>query len=207
MRVKKRFLDRVYETDGSDEVRALYATWSESYDAEVAESGYATPRRCAQALARCVQDRAAPVLDIGCGTGLSGVAFRAVGLSTIDGSDFSAEMLAEARAKGIYRDLIRADLNDPLPFAAGDYAHAAAVGVFSPDHAPPETIDAVMNLLPPGGCFVFSLNDHALQDRGYHVRLREWTDCGSALVEVKEYGPHLPKIGLKAMVYVLRKRG
>lgn len=201
----RSFLDEVYGIDGPEATRALYGDWSDSYDSEVAETGYATPERCARALADCVDDPAAPLLDIGCGTGLSGQAFRAAGFTAIDGSDFSPEMLEKARAKRVYRALIPADLNDPLPFAPGRYANAAAVGVFSPAHAPPETIDAVMRLLPPGGCFVFSLNDHTMADPGYAARIDHWTGSGAASEAHRSYGAHLPKRGIKATVCVLRR--
>lgn len=202
---RKQFLDQVYDLDGPDETRALYDAWSESYDAEVAASGYVTPNRCAKALARCSADRDLPLLDIGCGTGLSGAAFRLAGFEEIDGTDLSAEMLEQARAKGVYRDLIQTEPDNPLPMEPGAYANIAAVGVFSPGHGPPNLIDAAIDHLPSGGCFVFSLNDHALQDPGYQARINEQVDCGVAWVEVKDYGAHLPAIGLKSLVYALRK--
>jgi len=203
--LKKPFLDRVYDLEGPDETRALYDAWSESYDAEVEARGYVTPRRCAEALSRCVEDARAPLLDVGCGTGLSGAAFRLAGFEVIDGTDISPEMLEQARAKGVYRNLIRTTVEDPLPVEPGTYANIAAVGVFSPAHGPPDLIDAAVEHLPPGGCFVFSLNDHALQDPSYQARINEQVDCGVAYVEVKQYGAHLPGIGLKSLVYTLRK--
>ncbi|MDH3453013.1 MAG: methyltransferase domain-containing protein, partial [Gammaproteobacteria bacterium] len=91
-------------------------------------NGYVTPGRCAQALADLAPDKSAPLLDLGCGTGLSGEALRAAGFATLDGTDFSEEMLTLARAKpGLYRNLILGDLNNPLPGAPGDYANVAAV--------------------------------------------------------------------------------
>ncbi len=73
----EKFLDKVYDAKGTDETRALYDDWAASYDAEIAENGYATPRRCAEALAGFATDPSLPVLDFGCGTGLSGLALRA----------------------------------------------------------------------------------------------------------------------------------
>ena len=203
----KKFLDGAYDLDGPDETRALYADWAASYDAEIAANGYATPRRCAEALAAIAEDRSAPVLDIGCGTGLSGLALRAAGFATIDGSDVSAEMLEGARARtDIYRSLRQVTLEDPFPFAPGTYQHITAVGVFSPGHAPPETLDAVLDLLPAGGCFCFSLNDHALADPAYPKKIDAVTEAGTADLVFREHGPHLPGRGLEADVCVLKKR-
>lgn len=203
MTTVKTFLDNAYGVETPEDVKALYQDWSKSYDAEVTENGYASPRRAAEALAGVTEDRAMPVLDLGCGTGISGEALRAVGFGTIDGSDFSEPMLEAARAKGLYRTLIPADVAEPLPFADGAYGAIAAVGVFSPAHAPPETIDAVMAKLSPGGLFVFSINDHALEDPAYEGRINEQVDCGRARVLFREYGDHLPKIGLGSLIYVL----
>ncbi len=203
--VEKKFLDSVYELESGEKTREFYDDWSRTYDEEVSENGYATPARIAAALAKFAPDKAAPVLDLGCGTGISGMAVHAEGFTTIDGSDFSAEMLAEAREKGVYRDLIQADIARPMPFEAGAYPVITAVGVFSPGHAGPETIDAVMAKLPRKGLFAFSLNDHAIENPGYEGRMMDHLDCGAASLLFKEHGPHLPKIGLNAGVYVMRK--
>jgi len=201
----KRFLDDVYELDGAEATKSLYEDWAAHYDAEVAENGYASPRRCAEALAEHAPDNSAPVLDLGCGTGLSGVAFRAAGFETLDGSDFSQKMLDAAESKGVYRKLILGDLNDPLPGEEGEYAHIAAVGVFSPSHAPASMIYEVMKRLPPEGLFVFTLNDHALEDPEYEGAVREVVDGGWARLMFREHGEHMPKIDLRSVVYVLQR--
>ncbi|MEM8787911.1 MAG: methyltransferase domain-containing protein [Pseudomonadota bacterium] len=201
----RKFLDTVYDLDGAETTRAFYDAWSDSYDREVADNGYATPGRIADALLRFQTDRNAPVLDLGCGTGISGAALRAAGFSVLDGSDFSAEMLALARAKGIYRKLMQADMTDPMPFADAAYATIAAVGVLNPGHAPAAVLDDMIGKLPPGGVSVFSLNDHALADPSYEGRMNEHLDAGSAVLLFREHGAHLPKIDLESSVYVLRK--
>ena len=200
------FPDDVYELQDSAATRALYRDWAESYDADLVANGYASPARCAQALARFVEDRSAPLLDIGCGTGLSGEAFAETGFTIIDGADFSDEMLQVAARKTVYRALLKGDAARPLPVEPGAYANLAAVGVFSPAHAPPELIDQALALLPAGGCFVFTLNEHALAEKVYEGRLREVIDCGAAELLFKQHGPHLPGQSLEATVYVLQRR-
>lgn len=201
----KDYLDSAYAVEDAESTRNLYKDWAATYDDEVRANGYVTPTRCARALADLAGDKRAPLLDLGCGTGLSGEAFKAAGFETVDGTDFSQEMLACARAKGVYRNLIPGDLHNPLPASPGDYAHIAAVGVFSPSHAPAEMIDQVMALLPPAGCFVFSLNDHALRDPSYEERIGALTEAATADVAFREYGDHLPARGIQAVVCVLRK--
>ena len=203
---ESRFLAQAYDLQDPDKTRAFYDEWARSYDEELRAQGYVSPARTAAAMATAVSDLHAPLLDLGCGTGLSGEALRDAGFMVIDGSDFSPEMLAAAEAKGIYRKLTKGDLNAPIPAKPGDYANATAIGVFSPGHAPPEMIEAVVALLPKGGCFGFSLNDHALAEEAYEQRIGELKDSGKVEVAFDEYGDHLPGIGLKARIYVLRKR-
>lgn len=197
-------LQDAYHLNGPEDARHLYRDWARDYDEELRANGYATPARAAEALAGFVEDRTAPVLDIACGTGLSGEALKAAGFTTVDGLDFTPEMLEVARAKGVYRKLIEGDAADP-PVEPGAYANAVAVGALSPGHAPPETLDAALALLPSGGHLAVSLNDHALKEGGYEGRLCDLIDSGAAMLLFKEQGPHLPGIDLEAVIYVLRK--
>lgn len=202
---QKTHLNNVYALDTSEKTQRFYDDWSATYDAEVAENGYVTPARAAVALADHLGDLSDPLMDLGCGTGVSGAAFRDAGFSTIDGTDFSPQMLEKARAKGVYRTLSQGDLSDPMPFGDGAYSLVAAIGVLNPGHAPPELFDQVMAKLPSGGLFAFSLNDHALADPSYEARLNDHVDCGYATLLFREYGEHLPKIDLKSNVYIVSK--
>ncbi len=197
----EKYLHKVYSVDSPEANRKLYADWSASYDAEVTENGYATPRRVAEALAQFA-DRTAPALDLGCGTGLSGVALRAAGFDTIDGIDITPEMIAQAEAKGAYRSLTAMAPGLPIP---GGYATIAAIGVIGAGAAPADTFDHVMRALPNGGHFGLSFNDHALADRTFEGKVSEWVDCSAARLLFREYGDHLPGIDLRSMVYVLQK--
>ena len=203
---ERKFLDTAYGLDDLEQTRTFYDDWAATYDAEIGENGYATPRRCAQALAAAAADLEAPILDLGCGTGLSGVALRAAGFSAVDGAEPSAEMRARAEQRGVYRALHPIEPEDPLPFAAGAYAHVVAAGVISPGHAPPETVDKALAILPTGGCLVFSLNDHALAEVEYPAKADQVVTEGRAELVHKEHGLHLPGIGLEATIYLLRKR-
>ena len=61
------------------------------------------------------------ILDFGCGTGLVGKELFKHGCKKIDGIDCSAEMLKQAKAKGIYSDMYHvtlglSDYMESLPF-------------------------------------------------------------------------------------------
>ena len=200
------FLDEIYHQTEQGETVEIYAKWAETYEAELAKNGYVTPGRCAEALASIDPSHAGPVIDLGCGTGLGGLALRSAGFELIDGVDFSPEMLILAAQHGCYRHLAQADLSGPIEAPENCYAHAVAVGVISPGHAPAETISHALALLAPGGALVFSLNDHALADSRFEAHINEVVDGCWADVVFKEYGPHIPARELNAMVYGLRKR-
>lgn len=201
----EKFLNKVYEARGFAETRALYDAWSASYEDEVAEHGYATPGRCAQALANSLSDLDVPILDFGCGTGLSGDALKAVGFTTIDGVDLSSDMLKEAKAKGIYRNLRQVEAGEPPVRSGETYDAIAVIGVIGSGAAPLDTFDMLMNVLAPGGKLVLSFNDHTLEDPSYEGRISEWTDTGAARLLFREHGPHLPGIDLQSTVYVIEK--
>ena len=198
------FLDKTYKTTGAAAMRELYDDWAGSYEAEVAENGYVTPTRIAKSLGAAHSDKTTPILDYGCGTGMSGEAFAAVGFTTIDGMDPSEGMLAECRSKELYRDLIQLDLDRPLPITQDQYQIIMAVGVISTGAGPASLMDTLVGLLPTGGLFGLTLNDHALADPDYPTGIDRLKAQGHEVI-TEEYGPHLPGIGLKSMVYLFRK--
>jgi predicted TPR repeat methyltransferase len=200
-----KFFDRVYRTTEQGAVEDLYDDWAETYDAELTESGYAAPGRCAAALAAQLPARDAPILDFACGTGLSGSALAAQGFTTIDGVDLSEAMLNVARKRGVYRNLVKADPDQPPSAAPGDYAAIAAVGAISPGAAPATFFDALLSCLAPGGLVVLSYNDHALADPEYASRLERALDDGIVRERFREHADHIVKLGSKSTVYVLEK--
>jgi predicted TPR repeat methyltransferase len=109
------------------------------------------------------------VLDLGCGTGLSGAALRSY-CDWLVGVDISPGMVSEARAKGLYDRLAVSDLLEFLASEVGAQNHlvlAADVFVYCSDIAP--IAAGVARVLAPGGLFAFSVETH---DRP-GVRLQE----------------------------------
>ena len=198
------YLDKIYSADRAD-LRPFYAQWAQSYDQEVGENGYVTPLRIAEALARHVKDLSIPILDYGCGTGVSGQAFQEVGFLTIDGVDISAEMLEVAAKKKIYRHLeVFAPETGPN-VKLGAYQIIAAVGVIGAGAAPLAILDKMMALLAPKGLLVFSFNDHTLEDPAYDGLVEDYVNQGQAVLHLKEYGDHLPKQKINSNIYILEK--
>ena len=198
----KDFLETAYAERDVHETQSMYNAWSKSYEADMGGNGYATPARSAAGLAEFATDLSLPLLDFGCGTGLAGQAFKDAGFSVIDGTDLSPEMIAQAEAKQVYRNLQTLDAEAPIP---QDYPLMAAVGVIGAGAAPLSMLGSLLHALTSGGLLVFSFNDHALADPQSVAHLNEWLDCGAARLLFAEHGEHLPAQGIESTVYVVEK--
>lgn len=205
-----RFLNIAYEARTTDETRDLYDRWAETYDTElVDENDYAQPQRSAEMLARYLQDRDAEILDVGCGTGLSGAALAAAGYRTIDGCDLSPGMLAKARETGHYRRLFEADLNGSA-FDAGDagdgaYDAAVAVGVFTFSHVQPDALDHILRVLAPGAPLVIAINEHFYDEGAMTGKLAALAAAGRIDPLAEEHGAHIRGTGVTGWVIAVRK--
>ena len=200
----KNFKD-VYDLNSPQDTQEHYRKWASSYDDDVGENGYVTPTRVAEALWSKMPDADVPILDYGCGTGLSGLALSKVGYNVIDGMDPTPEMLKGAEDKGVYRHVKDFDITDPNPLMQGAYSAITAIGVIGTGAAPPGTFDLLMNALPKGGFLAFSFNNLTLADPSYTTRLSDWLDMGHARLLFRENGPHLHGMDMKSDVYVLEK--
>lgn len=104
--------------------------------------------------------RLGSALDLGCGTGLSGAAFRPF-CDWLVGVDVSPGMIDVARGKGLYDKLVAAELMEFLGPEAGASHHlvlAADVFVYCSDLAP--IAKAATRVLAPVGLFAFTVETH-----------------------------------------------
>lgn len=200
----REYLQRVYDLKTQDETDAYYSEWAATYDEEVTRQGYRSPQRCAEALAQFAP-LDVPVLDVGCGTGISGAALAAVGFTDVSGQDVNADMLDRARAGGIYRELWITDLDDPFPFEPGTYGAIAAIGVIGIGAAPSSLLGEALDALAPGGHLVFSYNERVLAVPEYIQVIDDAIASGTAVQIFSERGPHFEGLGSSSDVYVLRR--
>lgn len=153
-------------------VRRLFDQHAPDFDEALVERlDYCAPELLLQAVQTVAgtPPRLGSVLDLGCGTGLGGAAFRPY-CDWLVGVDISPGMVEQARAKGLYDRLMVADLLEFLATEAGAQHHlalAADVFVYCSDLAP--IAAAVAGVLAPGGLFAFTVETHDIQG----VRLQE----------------------------------
>lgn len=165
-------LDKVYTAKTHEELMDAYKDWAENYEADtVGEFGYVAPLATAQALDRFLDDTSARILDAGCGTGLVGQALKALGYGSMDGLDYSREMLDQAAKKGVYQDLMQADLSKPLDIEDNAYDAVTCCGTFTYGHVDAAGFDELVRVTRPGGFICFTIRDGAYQDMGYRDRM------------------------------------
>src|SRR5580765_3646382 len=93
-------------------VEKVFDAYADTFDSHLVTTlGYRGPALLRQLVIDLTgrDDPAFDTLDVGCGTGLSGVAFRSLS-RRLEGIDQSEGMLARARARGVYDYLERGDL-------------------------------------------------------------------------------------------------
>jgi SAM-dependent methyltransferase len=171
-------LEQVYAATTRQELADAYAAWAASYDRETAELGYCLPFLIPGWLARHLPAGAGPVLDAGCGTGLTGPCLKALGYDRVEGLDMSPDMLAVAASRNAYAGLTRGILGEPLPWADGHFAAFVSAGVFTAGHAPASGLHELVRITRPGGFAVFTVRDVLLDRAGFRAMFDELNTAG-----------------------------
>ena len=182
------------QTDSSpDHVRQLYDEWADSYDKNLRDWGYEAPALSARyAFSHAAPD--AVVLDVGCGTGLSGAELNQAGFSTIDGVDFSADSVMKAAARGVYRQVSTIDLLQlPTGLPTAGYSALVCVGVLSYLSDTEATCREFCRLTQPGAPIVMTQRSDLFEERNMQAALDAITNDGLwQQIEVTGDKPYLP---------------
>jgi predicted TPR repeat methyltransferase len=160
-------LGSVYASGSHDDTAKAYADWAATYDSETAALGYALPFQILSWVTRYVPAGDGPLLDAGCGTGLSGPTLKVLGYDAIEGLDLSADMLAIAGSRGAYGKLTQAAIGDPLPWPDGHFRAFFSTGVFTISHAPASGLHELARITRKGGHAIFTVRDQVLETGGF----------------------------------------
>jgi predicted TPR repeat methyltransferase len=135
-------------------IRTLFDQYAERFDADlVGTLKYQAPVLVAALLERCgVAEESADILDLGCGTGLSGGALKPFA-RTLDGVDLSPGMVAKARARGIYDALAVGEAKAFLTGSGKSWDVIAAVDMLNYIGDLTPIFRAAASRLRPGGLF------------------------------------------------------
>ncbi len=149
-------------------VRRLFDQYAPRYDTALTERlAYRGPALLHDAVAAVMRAAGRPMrfgamLDLGCGTGLGGAAFRPY-VDWLVGVDLSPAMIEQAKPKGLYDRLTVGDLTSVLADEASDNGTyhlilAADVFVYVNDLEP--IIAGVARVLAPDGLFACTVETH-----------------------------------------------
>lgn len=140
-------------------VADFFDRFAAAFDDKVAgHLRYAGPEVAADMLAGWLPaDASLVVVDLGCGTGLSGRVVKAAS-RRLTGVDLSAGMLARARALGIYDELLQEDVTaHARSLAPGTIDLVLALDVFIYVGALDRLLPAIASALAPKGRVIFSV--------------------------------------------------
>ena len=171
-------------------VENFFDDYAEGFEKSLVDGlGYDSPRQLLACFASCCQARHitgqyAQGLDLGCGTGLGGVAFKeSVGI--LHGVDLSANMLLQAAGKSCYTALHQDSIAHYLLTTEETYDLFLATDVFIYVGALETIFSALRGIARPQALFCFSTEalatpGYQLQSTGRFAYSREYIDHTAA---------------------------
>ncbi len=156
-----------------DYLAAVFDGYAGRFEQHLIGLGYRGPLVIRDALVAQLEEAGGSlgeVLDLGCGTGLVGVLISDLPMAGIMGVDISEKMIAQARDKRIYEELIVADIPAYLAGTQRQWDSVIAGDVFCYFGALGETFAAVSRKMRAGGVFVLTLEqDEGAGGRGWRL--------------------------------------
>ncbi|MFN4311243.1 MAG: methyltransferase domain-containing protein [Ferrovibrio sp.] len=143
----------------NDYITFLFNGYAANFDQHLTSLQYQGPQMLAELIKRAgwAADGTRHIIDIGCGTGLSGMPLRAYA-GRLEGADLSASMLEQALKRGIYNHLWHGEAHAVLrrlPAGSYDAVVAADTLVYIGDVA--EFFRLAHAALRPGGDLLFTV--------------------------------------------------
>lgn len=154
-------------------IRHFFDGYSEGFEKSLVDDlGYDTPRRLCKFLAHYTQAKGIKTvydqgLDMGCGTGLGGIAFKKM-VAILHGVDLSANMLSKAAEKNCYASLYQDSLSCYLQATINSYDFFLATDVFIYVGALGDIFTTLQALARPQALFCFSTE--TLESTGYQLQ-------------------------------------
>jgi predicted TPR repeat methyltransferase len=152
-------------------VTATFDSFSDTFDEVLAGLDYRAPALVSDVVKSAAGSGAGwgSILDAGCGTGLCGPLLRSFATS-LTGVDLSPRMLAHARGRGVYDELVEAELEDYLRDHQGVFDVVASADTLCYFGDLRSVLVAAEGALRAGGLFVFTV-EQAEQEppNGYRI--------------------------------------
>lgn len=177
---KKITLSEAYTVETPDDNIQLYKNWADTYDDDfIAAKGYVGFLNVANFFLRQENRPDGPVLDVGCGTGVVGIALRDGGIAVVDGIDISQAMLDQAGDKkaqdgtAAYTRLVQADLTETIAIESNTYAGIVSAGTFTHGHLGPESLDELWRVAAPDAVCSIAINAAHFDSQGFASKIAD----------------------------------
>ena len=171
-------LEKVYSAKSNEELEQAYDEWAQRYDEDVFQRGYMLPAITAAYTGRHVP-AGSRIVDAGAGTGIMGRVLQAAGYGDQVGFDLSNGMLEIARDLGIYSQLDRQVLGEPLKYESDSFDACVSVGTFTEGHAPASGFEEIARIVKPGGHFIVTIRSDVYDEGGYRDKYEEMEKAGT----------------------------
>lgn len=186
-------LQMAYGYQKSSDLQRFYDDTANGYEQYIKDTGYALPVHLTNFIKNKIPFKKFLILDVGCGTGVVGELLSAMNpYFTVDGVDFSVEMLKIAgdkkvdpmslksdAGKQIYRSLIKTDLTTDYGIISDcRYDLMVSAGVFTTGHL---GFDDLMNLLPcvkKNGKIIVTVKKNVYEKDRFEKRLNTAVSAG-----------------------------
>jgi len=149
-------------------IETTFDSFAASFDSKLAKLLYRAPSLVVEMLASSAvhASRSLDVLDAGCGTGLCGPLLAPYARRLV-GVDLSEGMIAQARARNVYDELVRGELTAYIADSIGTFDVIVSADTLVYFGRLEDVVTAAANALRPGGRLVFTVEEST--DDGYSL--------------------------------------
>ena len=180
-------LNEAYSVKTPEDNKRLYAKWAATYDSSFVDAKqYRYPKAISECFDEVVTDSVFRVLDIGTGTGLTGMYLSRLRPTVVlDGMDISPEMLEQASLKtrtdgsAVYSELYERDLTRDVLNENAPYEALISSGTFTHGHLGPECLRNLLPLLAHDGWLVVGVNNEHFEAKGFADELDALVSIGA----------------------------
>ena len=180
-------LNEAYSVKTPEDNKRLYAKWAATYDSSFVDAKqYRYPKAISECFDEVVTDSVVRVLDVGTGTGLTGMYLSRLRPTVVlDGMDISPEMLEQASLKtrtdgsAVYRELYERDLTRDVLNENAPYEALISSGTFTHGHLGPECLRNLLPLLAHDGWLVVGVNNEHFEAKGFADELDALVSIGA----------------------------
>ena len=202
-------------------IEKTFDVFAASFDARLGKLGYCAPELAAAALEQACPAPAhqLSILDAGCGTGWCGPLIASYACRLV-GVDLSSGMLQRAKARGVYDELVHAELQSYLADHQNGFDVVISVDTFVYFGALADVLKAAGHSLKENGVLVFTVEECAAAETGYRLNTsgryshgrdyveRTMHDAGFAVININNVQLRMEGGGpVSGMVMTGRKLG